>query len=304
VPKIIDELLFEQAQNKRENNGKQSGNLKHEYLMRGKIKCGCCGLKYSSFSTTTKQTNKNGETKSWTFKRYRCNGTVMRSYGEDTRKCHVPLLNVDDFDARIWEEYIEEIAKSKDLYKKYGTDQNNEKELIIKKAFFDKQLIQKEKERERIKTMFKHGVIEEDEMLNDIKTLNDDITKIKVNIDDISIALINEKEQSNKADFMNSISDEIDKIMNKKIKTFEDKRKVVDLFIKEIIVRYDEEGNIITDIHTVFDDNLLYELSKQHQGDMNTNHRVNINGEILINVEREVGKKTVYDIMDKNFTVY
>jgi site-specific DNA recombinase len=304
VPKIIDELLFEQAQNKRVNTGKQSGNLKHEYLMRGKIKCGCCGLKYSSFSTTTKQTNKNGETKSWTFKRYRCNGTVIRSFGEDNRKCHVPLLNVNDFDEHIWNHYLSEIINNKNLIQEYGLHQTNDEDLLIKKSFFDKQLIVKEKERERVKTMFKHGVIEEEEMLSDITKINDDITKIKINIEDIVSTLSNEKEQLDKIEMIKNTIVQINKIMGKKKLTFEDKRNIVELLVNEVIVNYDDNGEMKVSLSTIINTGLLYELSKQHQGDMNTNHRVNINGEILINVEREVGKKTVYDIMDKNFTVY
>jgi site-specific DNA recombinase len=304
VPRIIDDSLFKLAQDKRENNGRHSGNLKHEYLLRGKIKCACCGLSYSAYSTSTKQTNKNGETKSWTFKRYRCNGTVLRSYGESNKKCNVPLLNVNDFDEHIWNTYIMEIVANPNLIQEYGMNQNNEKELQIKKTFFEKQLIEKEKERERVKTMFKHDVIEEEEMLNDITKVNEDIVKIKASLEDLTSALNDEKEIFDKVELFNTTVEQVKKIMGKGELSFADKRNIVNLLIDEITVNYDNEGTMSVNLSTILNADLLHELSTQHQGDIDTNHRVNFNGNIMINTERENGKRTSYDIVDKNFSMY
>jgi site-specific DNA recombinase len=305
VPRIIDDSLFKLAQEKREHNGRHSGNLKHEYLLRGKIKCSCCGLRYSAYSTSTKQTNKkDGVTNKWTFKRYRCNGTVLRSYGDNVKKCQVPLLNVTDFDDHIWNTYIMEIVTNPNLIQEYGMNQGNEKELLIKKTFFTKQLTEKEKERERVKTMFKHGVIEEDEMIRDFTKINDEIAKIKTSLEDIASTLNDEKEQIDKVELLNNTIEQVRKIMGKGELSFDDKRNVVDLLIDEITVNYDEEGTMNVDISTILNTDLLNDLSKQHQGDKYTNHRVNFNGEITMNTERELGKKTSYDIIEKNFSMY
>jgi site-specific DNA recombinase len=304
VPRILDDSIFKLAQDKREHNGKHSGNLKHEYLLRGKIKCSCCGLSYTAYSTTNKQTNKNGETKSWTFKRYRCNGTVLRTYGDADKKCTVPLLNVNDFDEHIWNNYVMEIVMNPNLIQEYGMDQTNEEELIVKRNFFERQLSEKTKERERIKTMFKHGVIDENEMLNDIGKVNEEINKFKVGLEDINNTLNNEKESLDKMEIFKNTVETVNELMKKGQLSFEEKRNVIDLLIDEIQVGYDDEGKMKVDLSTILSNDLLYELSKQWQENVNTSHRVNFNGRITIQAERESGKKTSYDIINKNFSMY
>lgn len=304
VPVIVDETLFKLAQDKRESNGRHSGNLKHEYLLRGKIKCGCCGLSYSAYSTTTKQTNKNGETKSWTFKRYRCNGTVDRSYGNTEKKCNVPLLNVIDFDDHIWNKYIVEISYNPNLIQEYGLDQSNEEELIVRKKYFEKQLAEKEKERERVKTMFKHGVIEEDEMVSDIGKLNEEIGKFKTSLEDILDILSTEKETISKMEMLNNVITLIRERISKGKLTFDIKRNAVDMLINEIVVNYNDEGVMSVNLSTILTDKSLYELSKQHQDDTDTNHRVNLTGEIMIHTERENGKRTSYDVLEQRLSMY
>lgn len=304
VPRIIDDSLFKLAQAKREHNGRLSGGLKHDYLLRGKIKCGCCGLSYSAYSTTNKQTNKKGETKSWVTKRYRCNGTQNRIYGDSVKKCNTPNVSVEDFDNHIWNKYIVEIVSNPKIIEEYGLDQNKEEELLIRKSFYNKQLTDKEKERERVKTMFKHGVIDEDEMINDISTLNEEINKIKESIEDISNALNDKKESLSKIELFKKTVESVQNLLESNSISFDDKRKVVDILIDEIVINYDKENQMSVDISTILDSSLLYDSSVQHQGDINTSHRVNFNSEIKIKTKRRQGIKTDYAIIKKNFTLY
>lgn len=304
VPKIIEDTLFNLAQEKRINNGKLSGGLKHEYLLRGKMKCGCCGLRYSAYSTTNKQTNKNGETKSWVTKRYRCNGTQNRTYGDTVKRCNVPNISVKDFDEHIWNNYIVEIVSNPKLIEEYGLEQNNEQELLIKNSFYEKQLADKEKERDRVKTMFKHGVIEEDEMVKDISSLNDEILKIKNNIDDILVVLNDSKQSISKIELLKNTVESVQKMLKNDSLTFDEKRNVVDMLIDEIMVSYDDNKQMIVDISTILDQSLLYDTSVQRQDNVNTSHRVNFNSKINMETKRRKGVKTSYNVIGKKFSVY
>lgn len=61
VPAIIDEHLFELAQKQRINNTINSGNIKHNYLLRSLIKCGHCGRAWQCTFYSGRKNKKTGE---------------------------------------------------------------------------------------------------------------------------------------------------------------------------------------------------------------------------------------------------
>ena len=79
VPAIIDDGIFQMAQEKKKRNLTNSGNVKTDYLLRSMIRCGDCGRRWDS--TSYSGNLKDGEKKKYRI--YRCGNTFPKKYGGD-----------------------------------------------------------------------------------------------------------------------------------------------------------------------------------------------------------------------------
>ncbi len=92
VPAIVDQELWEAAQERRELNRKLSKrNRKYNYLLVGRIRCGECGLSISGTATT------RGPSKIYRY--YICNGRQR-----DTKAhCKMPPFHATLLESKVWE---------------------------------------------------------------------------------------------------------------------------------------------------------------------------------------------------------
>jgi site-specific DNA recombinase len=100
VPAIVNEETWYQAQRTLERNAWASPrNSKRDYLLRGLIRCGTCGLSYTGASWTTKA----GEVKTY----YTCNGRAQHRgiYGAQGEKCRAKAVS-GWLEAKIWEDIV------------------------------------------------------------------------------------------------------------------------------------------------------------------------------------------------------
>ena len=100
VPAIVTEETWNQAQRTLQRNAWASPrNSKRDYLLRGLIHCGICGLTYSGASWTTKA----GKVKSY----YSGNGRAQYRgiYGAQGEKCPAQAVS-GRLEAEIWEDIV------------------------------------------------------------------------------------------------------------------------------------------------------------------------------------------------------
>ncbi|MBP2241716.1 site-specific DNA recombinase [Cytobacillus eiseniae] len=236
VPPIIDKKIYNLAQKQKEKNIKKRGNVRFNYLFKGMIRCKHCGRMWECTTYNGRVDKKTGEKKKYAV--YRCPNLNPKRYGDGIEKCESQTIRVDLLDKYIMNliydtlgnrEMFEEAAKDLLIKKDDGLD-NELMEL-------EKQLKQKADERDRVKRMYVVAqVITEDEMLKDMKKINQEITKITNEID-----VLNRKKESQESCVMTN--EQVDMILNtienmfeKDEMTFEDKRELMELLIEEITI--------------------------------------------------------------------
>lgn len=95
VPAIVSRDVWERAQLQRKANFTESTrNLKRNYLLRSRVRCGHCNASVNCYATV----NNGNEAKAYFY--YRCNG-VMGNIANVT--CNLPSFRVDIVDKLVWD---------------------------------------------------------------------------------------------------------------------------------------------------------------------------------------------------------
>jgi site-specific DNA recombinase len=96
VPAIISREMWERAQvQRRKNFDEAKRNLKREYLLRGRVRCGNCDSSIVSYAKLS--TSKTKPDKAYYY--YRCNGMMGNIANV---KCDLPSFRVELVDALVW----------------------------------------------------------------------------------------------------------------------------------------------------------------------------------------------------------
>ena len=96
-PPIVDEALWEAANaTLHRNQIAAMAHASHDYLLRGLIRCGICGLTFCGMTTT----RPNGKRESY----YRCNGKQQARglYGKEGKRCPSSGVRGEELEAEIW----------------------------------------------------------------------------------------------------------------------------------------------------------------------------------------------------------
>lgn len=268
VPAIIDRGLFELAQEQRKKNLTNAGNVKHEYLLKGLIRCGHCGRIWNG---TTYQGRKNKQTgQKEIYRCYRCPNKNPRKYGEGVHKCQAPTLRADRLENYIWN-LILQVMTDKDsiIQVNESLDKPNDqvKAMI---EIIEGRIREKEKEREKVKIMFRREVISEEEMIQDLSVINKELNALQSELNVLqgymeeTLKNMKAKERVKKI-----LADHEKVIKNEKEVSFELKRKIIQSVIDEIILKFNEdysqcEVTSIGCFETIFD-KMNIDLCPQHQ---------------------------------------
>lgn len=267
IPPIIDEKTFSLAQNQKEKNIKKRGNVKFNYLFKSMIRCKHCGRIWECTTYNGRVDKKTGEKKKYGV--YRCPNLNPKRYGDGIEKCESQSIRVDlldkymmnmIYDALGNREMFEEAARELLINKDDGLDTE-----IME---LEKHLKRKVDERDRVKRMYVVAqVITEDEMLNDMKKINQEITKITKEID-----VLNRKKESQESSVItteqiDTILDTIEEMFENDEMSFEDKRELMELLIEEITIDAKGEKVGIT-VKGLLDDIYSWTQKKSHQNDI------------------------------------
>ncbi|MZP31344.1 recombinase family protein, partial [Heliobacterium undosum] len=155
VPAIVSEDIWEAAQTSLQNNQiEATRNAKREYLLRGLIKCGMCGLTY----TGTAYKGPKDALKAY----YVCNGKI--SYrGKYSGKCASKNLPMEEIELTVWKdcvrfindpgETLAEVAAGMEVRKSEKENYSAEKSMI------EQAIAAKDQEKQPILDLYRRNII-------------------------------------------------------------------------------------------------------------------------------------------------
>jgi site-specific DNA recombinase len=309
VEPIIDYATFALAQEQREKNTKHSGNIKHEYLLRMKIRCGHCGNKFASYtSTSTTKSKKTGlVTSQHSYKAYRCTNKSNRKVGEGVEKCSSKIIRADYLEKYIWDGLIMSLVNDTDRIINAYENQYEKPSPEIEETYnlLKFKMAKLEEEKKRIIQLFKKAYIDEEEMDRDMKAIDSGIKELKSELTKYEKQIFEVGKNELNIEMLKSLIEEIKtKIDKDEELTFKAKRQIVDIFVDEIILKWDEEkGELnVTTVGVIADlmnTTTFSKSSTSHQDNVDTtNIVINLVSETLFLVNSE-GRGIEYEMKEQ-----
>ncbi|EJQ03957.1 recombinase family protein [Bacillus paranthracis] len=254
VPRIVDETLFKLAQKQRNNNTKNSGNTKNQYLLKGLIKCQC-GRTWEGTFYSGRKDKITGEQQKYFI--YRCPNRNPKSYGPKIKKCKTPSIKIEELEEYIWKLVVEVFSRPDSYYVYMEEGQTEfisqyEKEVSIRLN----KVKEIEKKKDKIKMLFLEDLISEQEMKSDFKKTNEQINQLKEELKTFEDKLNLENKKENTKKRMDQIIESIQNVLKDKTDnklTFEEKRNIITQLIDEIHLEFDGEQQVNVKINGTLD---------------------------------------------------
>lgn len=241
IAPIIDEFVFELARRQRELNFKRSGNIKYEYLLKSKIRCAICGRKWSA----TTYNGRNDQR----YTCYRCPNHPPKRYGPEVEHCTAKTIRGELLDNYVWNLVMEFLSKPEDYVEQLReTSELVAGELSQAVILVEKELRDKTIEFERVKTLFKHGVINEEEMLSEYQKLMNVMEELNGNLMNYNSQLQVSKQEQVTAETITELTEKVQEFIEQSGHQLNnnEKRFVIDTLIDELLIRYVEDEVVLT----------------------------------------------------------
>lgn len=167
VPAIVSEEVWEKAQEQlRENQLEAMRNAKNQYLLRGLVKCGCCGLNYHGVNIP----NANGKHKAY----YICNGKIAYR-GPLQGKCQSKNIPQEWIESIVWHDCLNYI-KSPELVLaglSAGLAENKDQQEKIKaeKEMLLRSIDAKDAEKQSILDLYRKKLIDANDVENQLQKI-------------------------------------------------------------------------------------------------------------------------------------
>ncbi|WP_422393093.1 hypothetical protein MTBGP_11130 [Moorella thermoacetica] len=155
VPAIVSREVWEKAQQVlRENQLEATRNAKRQYLLRGLIKCGICGLSYQGIAYPSTQTKLKGY--------YVCNGKIAY-HGPLQGKCPSKNVPQEWIENLVWQTCVDFINHPGEAMKELAATMEERKSqkaaLEAEKEFFLKAAKEKDNEKDSILDLYRKKII-------------------------------------------------------------------------------------------------------------------------------------------------
>ncbi|MBA4601535.1 recombinase family protein [Thermoactinomyces mirandus] len=242
VPAIIDKGLFELAQEQRKKNLTNAGNIKYQYLLKGLIRCGHCGRIWNGTTYSGRRNKKTGKIKR--YRCYRCPNKNPKKYGEGVYKCPTKTLRAELIESYIWNLILQSVVDRNSIERQLEKSTENLNQQVQEAMeIIRKGIREKEKEREKVKIMFRREVISEEEMMKDLSVINKELRKLKAESERYQ-AHISESLKSQEAkERARQVLAHLEKMFRHPSEIpYDKKRNIIQSLIDEIILRFDESN--------------------------------------------------------------
>ena len=188
VPPIVTEEIWQKAQKTLNSNllfSKRHSH--HQYLLRGLIKCGLCGLTYIGLAAR----RPSGKQDFY----YRCNGKhgTRGIYGVNGQRCPSKDVNGDFLERNVWtdvEDFLRHPSSVIDqLRQRLAAERQDSKRSQERLAHLETALAALIPERDRILALFRKGRINEDDLDRQMAEIDREKSALRANIEDLSAGL-------------------------------------------------------------------------------------------------------------------
>ncbi len=188
VQAIVSKEIWQKAQRTLKSNVLFSKrNSCHQYLLRGLVKCGLCGLTYIGLTNR----RPSGKTDFY----YRCNGKhgTRGIYGANGHRCPSKDVNGDFLEASVWAD-VEDFLRNPSnvialLQQRMAAERSDSKRSRDRLARLEDNLAGKVTERDRILSLFRKGRITEKDLDKQLDQISQEETAIRANMEDLTATL-------------------------------------------------------------------------------------------------------------------
>ncbi|MBT6706258.1 MAG: recombinase family protein [Flavobacteriaceae bacterium] len=220
APNIVEPHYWQRVNDNLKNNANNSGKVvNHKYMLKGIMTCGICGRNYYGRTRVNKKDNY-----------YMCSSKRYK-----TENCGNRSININVLENFIWQRFFvdKELLKITEAYFKDTDSESKLTQIRADIKLINKELIENDRMRKKARKLALLSDVDDDEFASEIKQLkinkNDLDIKLRRLLDDenyyINIDLNKEKEVKD----LNEIYTEV---------LFNQKREVIQKYIKDIIVYY------------------------------------------------------------------
>jgi site-specific DNA recombinase len=240
VAPIVDGDVWRQAQAVLKSNQLYSDrNVKMQYLLRGLIKCGLCGLTYVGIMTNRSETKPG-------ILQYRCNGKqgYRGIYGAQGLRCPAKDVNGYDLEQLIWadlEGFLRDPGKvMEQLHAKLVAEQpiGGGAQQIEQ---FERSLAEKVTERPRILSLFRRGRISEAELEQQLNEIDEEEISLREAIQALAETSRRESENSAALASAEALLGELRQRLDNEV-AFDVKRQLVEVLVGHVKVDTIQNG--------------------------------------------------------------
>lgn len=231
VPSIVDEDIWNKAQAVlTENQIESFKNSTRDYLLRGLIKCGNCGLTYIGINYKNTNINKKAY--------YVCVGKQAYK-GPKQGKCTSKNVPADYLEELVWNDIVNFVDAPgealKTLQENLDIKKSNKNEITQEKKILEKSILDKENEKQSILDLFRKKIIDLVDVEKQISKIAQEMNNIKERI----LELENELENEDSIDSRFNSAEELlydlkDKVHNNP--DFKARREIVKILVNKVTV--------------------------------------------------------------------
>jgi len=244
VPTIIDQLLYDLAQKQKKKNitNKHVGNPKYEFLLKSLLKCGHCGRTWEATTYSGRIDPKSGE--KTRYRCYRCPNLAPKKYGDEIKKCPSQSLRAELLEDYMWNQVVNIVSEPKYFLNQIEhNSKGGVEEMNLRIHALERETEQREKEKDKVKLMFRRDVISEEEMVFDLKRLNETINKLKEELNKYQSQIQSiQKDELTKEQLKGIILHIKAQLQQPELLTFEFKRHIIEMLFDEILLRFEGEN--------------------------------------------------------------
>jgi site-specific DNA recombinase len=187
VPALIDDATWQRANRQLgRNRALAKRNAKHDYLLRGLIRCASCGMGFVGTASRDRRTG-------WEARYYRCGSQLGSLNPEIAKRCrskNVPARWIEDL---VWADIRgfvlnpgEALAEAQEQARARQIDSDRlERERIA----LARQVAEKSAERERVTTLTRRGVIDLDEATSQLDQMKKESDALRFRLAEVDAQL-------------------------------------------------------------------------------------------------------------------
>lgn len=223
VTALFDKDYWQQVNDAtKEKKSYISNTQVHHFLLKGLLRCGICGANYYGIRKRNKHDN-----------HYVCSSTRVKGGNCGNRR-----VNIDKLEKIIWDKLFVNGMLLNKMKNEFLSGDIQDKNEITKKEINDinKLNLKLISEKDQAIQLVIKGLIPEADITNILDNLNKQIATNSTILEKLSI---DDNTEKNTLSIIDYIANEM--LHFKKRKSFDDRRKVINDFIKNIQINYDEE---------------------------------------------------------------